>query len=76
MKLKIIIAILAIGVLASCGSDEKKQPVKSKKVKKAVVKKAPEKKDIKKEKVIGTIDMNNKGVGPIKSVTLEQIGNG
>ncbi|MFN0729454.1 c-type cytochrome [Polaribacter gochangensis] len=70
MKLKIIIAILAIGVLASCGNDEKKQPVKTKTVKKAAVKKAPEKKIVKKEKVVGTIDMNNKGIGPIKSVTL------
>jgi cytochrome c551/c552 len=71
MKLKIVIAILAIGVLASCGNEEKKQPIKTKTVKKAAVKKVTEKKEVKKEKVVvATIDLNNKGVGPIKSVTI------
>ncbi|MDG1040529.1 MAG: cytochrome c [Polaribacter sp.] len=71
MKLKIVLAILGIGVLTSCGGDEKKQTIKSKKpVKKAVVKKSPEQKEVKKEKLVVTIDMNNKGVGPIKSMTL------
>lgn len=70
MKLKIVIAILAIGVLTSCGGEDKKQTTKTKTVKKAVVKKSPEKKEVKKEKLVVTIDMNNKGVGPIKSVTL------
>ena len=70
MKLKIIIAILAIGVLASCGSGEKKELIKTKTVKKAAVKKTLETKEIKKEKTVPTIDMNNKGVGPIKSVIL------
>lgn len=70
MKLKIVIVILAIGVLTSCGSDEKKQPNNTKTVKKAAVKKTTEIKEVKKEKVVGTIDLNNKGVGPIKSVTL------
>lgn len=70
MKLKFIIAILTIGVLTSCGGDEKKQPTNKKAIKKAAVKKTPEKQEVKKEKIIGAIDMNNKGVGPIKSVTL------
>ncbi|WKD86580.1 Cytochrome c2 [Polaribacter huanghezhanensis] len=70
MKLKIIIAILAIGVLTSCSSDEKKQLIKTKTVKKAAVKTAPEKKEVKKEKVVRTVDLNNKGIGSIKSVTL------
>jgi cytochrome c len=73
MKLKIIIAILVIGVLASCGNDEKKQPTKTKTVKKAAVKKAPEKKEVEKEKVVGTVDLNNKGIGPIKAVTLGNV---
>lgn len=72
MRLKTIIAILAIGVLASCGSDEKKQTIKSKKpVKKAAVKKSPEKKSAtKKAKVVASVDLSNKGIGPIKSLTL------
>ncbi|WP_347175010.1 cytochrome c [Polaribacter uvawellassae] len=70
MKLKIIMAFLAVGVMVSCGSDDKKQPASTKKVKKAVVKKTPEKKEVEKEKIVVSIDMSNKGIGPIKSVTL------
>jgi len=70
MKLKIIIAILANVVLASCGSGEKKELIKTKTVKKAAVKKTIETKEIKKEKTVTTIDMNNKGVEQIKYVIL------
>ncbi len=72
MKLKIVLAILAIGVLASCGGEDKKQPVKTKTVKKAAVKKSSEKKGAtKKAKIVASVDLSNKGIGPIKSITLE-----
>ena len=72
MKLKIITAILAIGMFASCGSEEKKQPVNTKTVKKAAVKKTAEptttKKKISTSNIV--VDLDNKGIGPVKSLTL------
>ena len=70
MKLKIVLAILAIGMLVSCGGEDNKQPEQTKTVKKAAVKKSPEKKEIKKENKQEIIDLNNKGIGPVKSIVL------
>ncbi|MFK5981917.1 MAG: cytochrome c [Flavobacteriaceae bacterium] len=60
-----LLAIFAI-TLVSCGGDDKK--AKKEKVKISTKKKTPKKaKTEKKEK---TFDLTNKGIGPIKSVTL------
>jgi mono/diheme cytochrome c family protein len=71
MKLQNLLLILFITLLISCGGKEKKSPsYKSSTPKKEVVKKAPVKKATKKVEQAATIDLNNKGIGPVKSVTL------
>ena len=62
-----LFALLFSLLILSCGSEEKK-PEKSKvKIKKQQTEKKAE---IKKVKASETIDLTNKGVGPIKSLTL------
>ena len=73
MKSRNILALVLVALLVSCGGEDKKAPsYNSKTVKKAAVKKAPTTK--KATKVVakneGIIDLDNKGLGPIKSVTL------
>ena len=73
MKIRNLIALFAILLLISCGGEEKKKSTNDLPTKKAAVKKAPEKetktKVVEKEEI--TIDLNNKGIGPVKSVTLD-----
>ena len=73
MKLRKILTLLLLVFLVSCGSDDKKKPnYNSKTVKKSAVKEATETKSGPNKN--GTnddlIDLENKGIGPIKSVTL------
>ena len=74
MKLRNLIALFAVLLLISCGKEEKKKSTNDMPTKKAAVKKAPEKekktKVVKKEEI--AIDLNNKGIGPVKSVTLDK----
>ncbi len=73
MKLRNILTLFVVVFLMSCGSDETKKPsYNSKTVKKAAVKKAPTTQKATKKVATsdGLIDLNNKGLGPIKSVTL------
>lgn len=72
MKLQNLLIVALLTVFISCGGKEKKEPANAKKpVKKAVVKKTPTKaKSTKKVEEEELIDLNNKGIGPIKSVTL------
>jgi mono/diheme cytochrome c family protein len=60
-----LLAIFAI-TLVSCGGDDKK--AKKEKVKITTKKKATKK--VKTEKKENTYDLTNKGIGPVKSVTL------
>ncbi len=76
MRLRNILALLVVAFLVSCGGEDKKKPsYNSKTVKKAAVKKAPETKKATKKVVANDdpIDLNNKGIGPFKSVTLGAI---
>jgi len=73
MKGRNILTLVLVALLVSCGGEDKKAPnYKAKTVKKAAVKKVPTTK--KATKVVakneGLIDLDNKGLGPIKSVTL------
>ena len=71
MKLQNVVMIMLIALFVSCGGSEKKDTSTTKKpVKKAVVKKVPTKKVTKKVDSEGTIYLNNKGIGPIKSIEL------
>ncbi|NVK53137.1 MAG: cytochrome c [Flavobacteriaceae bacterium] len=69
MKIRNILALLVVAFLVSCGGEEKKPATKT--VKKAVVKKAPEQKTTTKSTTNNDlVDLANKGIGPVKSVTL------
>jgi cytochrome c1 len=71
MKLRSLIALLVVVFITSCGGEEKKKSTTKSPVKKAAVKKTPTKKVATKKVTSGDIiDLNNKGIGPIKSVTL------
>ncbi|CAM1354707.1 c-type cytochrome [Tenacibaculum insulae] len=71
MKLQNVFLVMLVALFISCGGKEKKETTNnSPKTKKAVVKKEPAKKVVKKAEEGGTIDLSNKGIGPIKSVTL------
>ena len=75
MKIRNILAFVVVAFLVSCGGEEKKPSNSSKTVKKAAVKKTT-KTNTATKKVAGSddlIDMNNKGIGPITSVTLGAI---
>ena len=77
MKLKIFTLLtLALFVLSSCGSDKKKEVESTTPARKE---RAPKKTEEKKEavKVVEEIksDISDKGVGPIKSVTLGDLDN-
>jgi mono/diheme cytochrome c family protein len=74
MKLQNVLLILLTVLFINCGGKENKAPsYKSSTLKKEVVKKAPaeavKKVEKKAEKTV-TIDLNNKGIGPIKSVEI------
>lgn len=76
MKLRNILTLMVVAFLVSCGGEDNKKPsYNSKTVKKAAVKKAPETKKTTKKVSSNDelIDLNNKGIGPIKSVTLGAI---
>jgi mono/diheme cytochrome c family protein len=76
MRLRNILAFVVIALLVSCGGEDKKtQSNKTKTVKKAAVKKAPTTKKATKKVATNNdiIDLDNKGLGPIKSVTLGAI---
>lgn len=74
MKLRSLIAVIAVLLFISCGGEEKKKSTNDIPAKKAAVKKAPEKaketKVVKKEGI--AIDLNNKGIGPVKSLNLDE----
>ncbi len=72
MKLQNYLMVMLITLFISCGGGEKKETPSSKiPAKKAAVKKAPtEKATTKKVAQEGTIDLNNKGIGPINSVEM------
>jgi cytochrome c1 len=73
MKLRNILALVVVALLVSCGGEDKKKPSNNNKtVKKAAVKKVPTTKKATKKVVANDdlIDLENKGIGPIKSVTL------
>lgn len=76
MKLRNILTLMVVAFLVSCGGEDNKKPsYNSTTVKKAAVKKASETKKATK-KVSSSddlIDLNNKGIGPIKSVSLGAI---
>jgi cytochrome c len=59
MKLKVFVLALLVAVISSCGSDGKKEEKASKPV------------EVK--KVVEVDPMEDKGIGPIKSVTLSEI---
>ena len=63
MKLKVFVLAIVVGVLASCGSDVKKEE------------KAPKPTEVKAEvkEVAEANPMDDKGIGPIKSITLGEI---
>jgi len=74
MKFRNILTLVALALLVGCGGSDNKAPNNNTKtVKKAAVKKAPT--TIKTTKKVArnddVIDLDNKGLGPIKSVTLE-----
>ena len=71
MKLQNLLTAIIIVAFISCGGNDKKKPsYNSSTVKKEVVKKEPVKKVAKKASESGTIDLKNKGIGPIKSIEL------
>ena len=76
MKLRNILTLLVVVFLVSCGGEDKKKPsYNSKTVKKAAVKKSSTTKKTTKKVAENDdpIDLNNKGLGPIKSITLGAI---
>ena len=73
MRIQNLLMIMLVALFVSCGGSEKKDTTSTKKpAKKAAVKKATPKKVEKKASGELTIDLNNKGIGPIKSVELSQ----
>lgn len=72
MKLQYVLALGMLALFMSCGGGEKKKPLykRSTPIKKEAVKKEPAKKVKKKTKEVGMVDLKNKGIGPIKSLTL------
>ncbi len=70
MKLQKIFLIMLVALFISCGGSEKKNTTTKSPAKKAAVKKAPIKKTVKKVAKTGTIDLKNKGIGPIKYVEI------
>lgn len=72
MKIQNLLMIVLITAFISCGGGDKKETTNAKKpAKKAAVKKTPTKKaTTKKVEEEELIDLNNKGIGPIKSVEL------
>lgn len=78
MKFKLSVLVMAVAlVFASCGDDKKKTTTT--KVTKKVIKKRAPKKEVATKNVSATkkegipVDMNNKGIGPVKSLTLGAI---
>ncbi|MCL7763898.1 cytochrome c [Polaribacter sp. Z014] len=72
MKLRSLVAVLSVLLFVGCGGNEKKKSTNDMPVKKAAVKKAPvkaEKTKVVKEDAIA-VDLSNKGIGPVKSLTL------
>ena len=66
MKLKFLTILVLLVIMSSCGGDKAKQEVA----------KEPENKEVAKTKELEKIDpMKDKGVGPIKSITLGEIDN-
>jgi len=63
MKLKVFVLAIVVGVLASCGSDVKKEEKASK----------PAKVEAEVKEVAEANPMDDKGIGPIKSITLGEI---
>jgi len=74
MKLRNLFAIVVILFFISCNGEDKKKSTNEIPQKKAVVKKSKEKvketKVVKKEEI--AIDLKNKGIGPVKSIVLEE----
>lgn len=71
MKIQNLLLTMLIIIFISCGGETKKKPsYKSSTVKKEAIKKEPVKKVKKITNDTGTIDLNNKGIGPIKSIEL------
>jgi len=60
MKLKVFVLAAVVSVLASCGSDVKKEEKASKPIKEKI-------------EVVEVDPMQDKGIGPIKSITLGEI---
>ncbi|MCF2875848.1 MULTISPECIES: c-type cytochrome [unclassified Tenacibaculum] len=72
MKLQNLLTTLLIIIFINCGGNDKKRPsYNSSTVSKEAVKKTPAKKVVKKATESGTIDLNNKGIGPVKSLKLD-----
>ena len=65
--IKLSLLVIFSFTIVSCGGDDKKE--KKEKVKISTKKKTKTKKE-KKEKKETTYDLSNKGIGPIKSITL------
>ena len=66
-----ILMLLFVGFLTSCGNGEKNKDSKTESSSVTTDKKSNDKKEVKYDKVDGVaVDMDNKGVGPVKSVTL------
>ena len=62
---------ILVSIFISCGGKEKKVPsYNSSKEKKQVIKTVPVESIEKKIEQTGTIDLNNKGIGPIKAITI------
>ncbi len=79
MKIKFLTTLaIASLILMSCGGEEKKKkkPNYKAKAKKEVVKKNEEVKKAAKTKGTISVDMSNKGIGPVKSIKLGAIDNG
>jgi mono/diheme cytochrome c family protein len=73
MKLRNILTLVLVALLVSCGGEDKKTPRSTTKtVKKAAAKKVPTTKKATKKVAANDdiIDLENKGIGPIKSITL------
>ncbi len=70
INMKSLLKILTLALtflILSCGGEEKKQESSKVKLKKQTTEKKVE---VKKTKPSETIDLTNKGIGPIKSITL------
>ena len=72
MKIRNILTLLVVVFLVSCGGEDKAKPAnKAKTVKKAAVKKTQEKKSSTKAATNNElIDLESKGIGPVKSLNL------